>query len=128
MMKIPKGVSTDGARKVRRWSFLTGFMIKAFSLFGCIGSREERRGREGRGERPRAPFKAEKRPITGLEKPSRLWCSNHATFVASLEPTPLLSGAQRTGTTAQSREEEGDGWKGKKEGLRFACQSKVDQR
>ena len=60
-------------------------------------------GREG-GERPRAPFKAEERPITGLEKPSRLWSSNHATFVASREPSPLLSGAQRTGTTAQSRE------------------------
>ena len=105
-MKIPKGRSTDGARKVVLPDGIYDKSIFTFRLHRL------ERGEKGRGERPRAPFKAEERPITGLEKPSRLWCSNHATFVASLEPSPLLSGAQRTGTTAQSREEEGDGRKG----------------
>ena len=39
-----------------RWSFLMGFMIKAFSLFGCIGSREERR--EGKGRATKSPIQS----------------------------------------------------------------------
>ena len=108
-----------------------GFMIKAFSLFGCIGSREERR--EGKGRATESPIQSRGKTHNWIGETFEIMelDSRNLRRMPESLPAPLRGSKDRNNCTIE-RGKEGDGRKakkrGRKEGLRFACQSKVDQR